>query len=139
MAILKDIQGKPYVVVASADKQKGYLPLSSNNSLNMSRFDVAGASMQKGMKGFLYGERGVWRPGDSLFLNFILEDKDNKLPDDYPITLELYDPKGALQMRTVSMTNVKNIYPFHIATRPDAPTGTWRADIKAGGATFQKK
>ena len=138
VAILKDIKGKPWVVVASVGAERGYLPLSNNNSLNLSRFDVAGATIQKGLKGFLYGERGVWRPGDSLHLNFILEDKEQKLPDDYPITLELYDPKGVLQNRTTSIENIKNIYPFAIATRSDAPTGTWRADIKAGGATFSE-
>ncbi len=135
-AILSEIKGKAWVIVASVGDAKGYLPLSNQNSLNLSRFDVAGAEMQKGLKGFLYGERGVWRPGDSLHLNFILEDKDGKLPDDYPITLELYDPKGTLQLRQTSVENVKNIYPFRIATRPDAPTGTWRAEIKAGGASF---
>jgi alpha-2-macroglobulin len=137
-AIVKELKGKPWVVVATADKQKGYLPLSNNNSLNLSRFDVAGTTLQKGLKGFLYGERGVWRPGDSLYLNFILEDKENKLPENYPITLELYDAKGMLQTRTTTIDNVKNIYPFHIATRTDAPTGTWRADVKVGGATFSE-
>lgn len=138
VAIIKDIQGKPSVVVATAGKERGYLPLSSNNSLSLSRFDVAGATIQKGLKGFLYGERGVWRPGDSLALNFILEDKEQKLPDNYPITLELYDPKGVLQVRSTSIENVKDIYPFKIATRTDAPTGTWRADVKAGGAIFSQ-
>lgn len=136
VGIVKDIKGKPWVVVASIGSERGYLPLSNNNALNLSRFDVAGATIQKGLKGFLYGERGVWRPGDSLSLNFILEDKEQKLPDDYPITLELYDPKGVLQIRTTTIENIQNIYPFKIATRPDAPTGTWRADVKAGGATF---
>jgi alpha-2-macroglobulin len=135
-AILSNIKGKAWVIVASVGDAKGYLPLSNQNALNLSRFDVAGAEMQKGLKGFLYGERGVWRPGDSLHLNFMLEDKEQKLPDDYPITLELYDPKGTLQLRQTSVENVKNIYPFNVATRADAPTGTWRADIKAGGATF---
>jgi hypothetical protein len=135
-AILKDIKGKPWVVVASVGDQKGYLPLSDNNALNLSRFDVAGAALQKGLKGYLYGERGVWRPGDSLHLHFMLEDKEHKLPDDYPVTLELYDPRGTLQLRQTTVENVRNIYPFHVATRPDAPTGTWRAEIKAGGAQF---
>lgn len=136
VAVLKDIKGKAWMVVATVGNQKGYLPLSDNNALNLSRFDVAGETTQKGLKGFLYGERGVWRPGDSLHLNFMLEDKDNKLPDDYPVTLELYDPRGTLQLRTTTVENVKNIYPFHVSTRSDAPTGTWRADVKAGGATF---
>ena len=137
--IFDKINGKPWCVVATEGKQKGYLTLGNNNSLNMSRFDVAGADVQKGIKGFLYGERGVWRPGDSLHLNFMLNDRDNKLPDNFPITLELYDAKGSLQYRTTSIDNVKSIYPFNIATRNDAPTGKWRADIKVGGATFHQQ
>jgi alpha-2-macroglobulin len=137
-SILTDIKGKPWVVVASADNEKGYLPLSSNNALSMSRFDVAGGVAQKGLKGFVYGERGVWRPGDTVHLNFILEDKSNQLPNDFPVTLEMTDPKGTLQYRTTSFENVKNIYPFKIPTRTDAPTGTWYVSVKAGGATFQE-
>ncbi len=36
--------------------------------------DVAGEALQKGLKGFIYGERGVWRPGDNLYLSFIFND-----------------------------------------------------------------
>jgi len=38
-------------------------------------FDVGGETVQEGLKGFIYGDRGVWRPGDSLYLMFVLEDK----------------------------------------------------------------
>jgi uncharacterized protein YfaS (alpha-2-macroglobulin family) len=50
---------------------------------------------QKGLKGYIYGERGVWRPGDSLFLNFVLEDKSGRLPAGHPVTMEVTDPRGA--------------------------------------------
>jgi uncharacterized protein YfaS (alpha-2-macroglobulin family) len=133
-----EVKGKPYIVIARVGDQQGYLPISDANSLNLSRFDVSGDKAQKGLKGYLYGERGVWRPGDSLFLNFVLEDKNAKLPDNYPIQLELYDSKGILQHRSTAIQNIKNLYPLHIATRPDAPTGTWRADVKVGGATFSQ-
>jgi alpha-2-macroglobulin len=136
--VVKDMKGKPWVVVASADNEKGYLPLSSNNALSMSRFDVAGGVSQKGLKGYVYGERGVWRPGDTVHLNFILEDKNNQLPDDFPVTLEMSDPKGTLQYRTTTFENVKDIYPFKIPTRDDAPTGAWSVTVKAGGATFHE-
>ena len=33
--------------------------------------------IKKGIKGFIYGDRGVWRPGDSLFINLILDDQAN--------------------------------------------------------------
>jgi len=106
--------------------------------LSLSRFDVAGAVVQKGLKGFIYGERGVWRPGDSLFLNFILEDESNKLPPNYPITFELIDSRGQLQERFTTSKSVENIYDLTVATRKDAPTGNWMAKVKAGGATFEK-
>jgi uncharacterized protein YfaS (alpha-2-macroglobulin family) len=127
---------KPFVVVATSKEHKGYLPLSDGNSLSMSRFDVAGVAPQKGLKGFLYGERGVWRPGDSLYLNFVLEDKTQKLPPNHPVTFEFYDPRGALFYKTTSTRNVKNVYPFRLATADDSPTGNWRAVVKSGGAVF---
>ena len=56
--------------------------------------DEFGARSKQGIKGFLYGERGVWRPGDSLFVSFILEDKNGSLPDNHPITFKLRNPSG---------------------------------------------
>jgi alpha-2-macroglobulin len=128
----------PFVIIAKKEEQKGYLKTADGNALSLSRFDVAGTVTQKGLKGFLYGERGVWRPGDSLHLNFILEDKSGKLPKNYPIAFELKDSRGQVQYQTVTTKNVQNVYAMPVVTSPDAPTGNWMATVKAGGATFQK-
>lgn len=134
--IFRDMKQKPWAIIAKNGNERGYLTLQNNTQLSLARFDVAGSEVQKGLKGYLYGERGVWRPGDTMHLNFILNDKDNILPENYPITLELLDPKGILQSRTTSFNNVKKIYPLNISTSSDAPTGRWTANVKAGGAIF---
>lgn len=128
----------PFVVVASRGPEKGYLKLDDGKSLSLSRFDVSGTITQKGLKGYIYGDRGVWRPGDSVYLNFILEDRQGKLPPNYPIQFELYDPRGQLHTKRSTAENTDLLYPLHFATRADAPTGNWLAKVKAGGATFQK-
>lgn len=133
-----ELDKKPFLIIAKKEKMKGYLKTADGNSLSLSRFDVAGAVAQKGLKGFLYGDRGVWRPGDSLFLNFILEDKAATLPDNYPIAFELQDSRGQVQYKTVTTKNVQNLYALPVATSPGAPTGNWMATVKAGGATFTK-
>ncbi len=133
-----DLQSKPFVAVAERGDEKGYLKLLDPNSLSLSKFDVAGSTVQKGIKGFIYGERGVWRPGDSLYLNFVLEDKNGKLPKNHPITFELYDPRYQLHQKFTSSGNVNNVYPLAIATPSDAPTGNWTANVHLGGATFSK-
>lgn len=131
-------RGKPFVLLATKDKERGYLRLSDGESLDVSRYDVAGAEIQKGLKGLLYGERGVWRPGDSVFLNFILDDRSGRLPDNYPIEMEVVNARGQLQEKRSTSRSVGHIYPLHFATSPDAPTGNWQVKVKAGGAVFEK-
>lgn len=133
-----DLDRKPFVVVANRGDEKGYLRLMDPNALSLSKFDVSGSVSQKGIKGYIYGERGVWRPGDSLYLNFVLEDNSGKLPANHPISFELFDARNQLQQQFTTSQNVNNVYPLPLATAADAPTGDWRAVVKLGGASFSK-
>ncbi len=132
------MKSKAFIVVVSQQNQRGYLRLDDGNALSLSRFDVAGAEPQKGLKGFLYAERGVWRPGDSIFLNFLLEDRSAQLPPDYPITLEVFDPRGQLFHKRTTANNIAGLYPLHLKTGTDAATGNWTAKVKVGGAAFSR-
>ncbi len=133
-----DLKKKPFLLIAKNGSERGYLKLDDGNSLPLSRFDVGGDVVQDGIKGFIYGERGVWRPGDSVYLSFILEDKLKKLPENYPVTFEFYNPKGQLAKRTVSAQALNGFYSFKTATESTAPTGNWLAKVKVGGASFSK-
>lgn len=130
--------GIPFVVIAANGKEKGYMKVTSNLSLSLSNFDVSGKQIEKGLKGYIYGERGVWRPGDSIFVTFILEDKNQTLPKDHPVSLELYTPRGQLAQRYVSNSGKDGFYPFRMATDASAITGNWQARVKVGGVTFSK-
>jgi len=138
-AMAEDLREIPFVTVATGKNRRGYLRMADGNTLSLSRFDVAGVEPQRGLKGYLYGERGVWRPGDSIYLNFVLEDKSGKLPAGHPVTFELTDPRGTLQHRTVQNNSVGGVYALHCVTRLDAPTGNWTAKVQVGGATFTEQ
>jgi alpha-2-macroglobulin len=135
-ARIENLPAKPYIVVAKKGTDRGYVRLQDGASLALSNFDVQGVEPQKGMKGYIYGERGVWRPGDSLFLNFVLEPQNQSIPTSYPITFELYDAFGKLHHRHVVQQSVSGVYPMHCATSSAAPTGSWQAKVLVGGATF---
>ena len=129
---------KPYLLVARSGQHTGYLRLDDGSSLSVSQFDVSGATVTKGLKGFIYGERGVWRPGDPIHLTFILLNTDKPLPDDYPVRLELRNPRGQLVKTINRKESLNGFYAFGLNTDPDAPTGNWRVQIQAGGAEFSK-
>ncbi|MEQ9377575.1 MAG: alpha-2-macroglobulin family protein [Imperialibacter sp.] len=132
-------KGNPFVIIAKKDNQVGYLKIDDGSSLSLSNFDVTGERIQNGLKGFIYGERGVWRPADTLHLGFILEDIEETLPSAHPVIMELWNPMGQLYSRKVSSQPVGDMYRFDLLTDKDAPTGNWLAKAKVGGATFSKQ
>jgi hypothetical protein len=129
-------QDKPFLLVARSGKSRGYLKLDQGSCLSLSAFDVSGVAVQKGLKGYIYGERGVWRPGDTLFLTFILEDKLKTLPANHPVNFDLSDPRGQVVYRTVATASVSGMYSFPVVTESGAVTGTYTARVKIGGVTY---
>jgi len=136
---LLELKRKPYLLVAKKGNEKSYLKLDDGSSLPLSRFEVDGVDVKSGIKGYIFGERGVWRPGDSLFLGCIIEDKDKKLPPDHPVEMQLISPKGQLYKRMVVKNNADGFNIFRTATDAAAPTGNWICRIKLGGAVFEKR
>lgn len=133
------LKNKPFLLIAEKDDQLAYLKLDDGSSLSLSNFDVSGEVVQKGIKGYLYGERGVWRPGDRIYLTFILEDEQEQLPAEHPVIFELINPKGQVTSRQVKVEAPDGFYCFTAETATDAPTGNWNALIKIGGQTFSKR
>jgi len=133
------IRNKPYFIIVKKEEQRGYLRTDDATALQTSFFDVSGDKIEKGIKGFIYGERGVWRPGDSVFVSFILEDKLNKIPDNHPVVFELFNPSGQMVKQLVSTSALNGLYAFKFNTEPDALTGTWLSVVKVGGTKFTKE
>lgn len=127
-----------YFAIVTYGTQSTYVKLDDGHSLSVSNFNVSGETLQKGLKGFVYGERGVWRPGDNLYLSFILNDASNKIPLGHPIKFRLADPNGKVTYQTVQKATEWNHYAFTVPTESDAPTGNWEAMVSVGGAKFYK-
>lgn len=130
--------GKAFIVMAQKGSDKAWLKLSDGNALSLSNFDVSGQHVQMGVKGFIYGERGVWRPGDEIYLSLILEDKLKVLPQGHPIVAQLMDPNGHVIQTLKSQIGKNNIYCFTFKTTEDAQTGYWHALFRIGGLTFRQ-
>lgn len=127
-----------YFAIVKKDNNTTYVKLYDGNSKSVSSFDVDGTQLEKGLKGYIYGERGVWRPGDTLFIGFILNDKADKLPASHPVKLRLSDPNGKMVYQVVQSYNQKNHFKFIVPTQDNYLTGNWEAMVTVGGAHFYK-
>jgi uncharacterized protein YfaS (alpha-2-macroglobulin family) len=129
---------EPFLLMAEKDGEFAYLKLQDGNALSLSNFDVSGATAKEGLKGFIYGERGVWRPGDTLNLSFILEDTYQRVPKGQKVVLDLFNPQGQLYKSYLPYKKEGPIYSFRPSTSDKSPTGNWFCKVRAGSAEFTK-
>ena len=128
----------PFAIVATSGADRGWLRLARSAALATAHFDVSGAEVVEGLEGFLYGERGIWRPGDDIFLTFVLRDTANTLPAGHPAEFELVNPRGQVVDRRTVTDPVDGFYRLTTRTAADAPTGAYTARVRVGGAHFEK-
>ncbi len=139
-----ELSETPFLLVAKKFEDTAYLKLNTKTALAVSHFDVGGKKIKKGIKGFIYGERGVWRPGDDIFLTFVLQnqalnEKDaKKIPDSHPVTMKLIDPRGRVVDTKTSTDSVGGFYAFKFITEEKAQTGNWMVKAFVGGSSFSK-
>ncbi len=139
-----ELSGTPFLLTAKKFEDTSYLKLNNKTALAISHFPVGGKKISKGIKGKIYGERGVWRPGDDIYLTFVAQnelqdvDKAKELPAAHPVTMQLIDPSGTVMSTKTSTNSVGGFYAFKLSTSEDSPTGNWMAKAFIGGASFSK-
>jgi Large extracellular alpha-helical protein len=130
---------KPFLIIAKKDKDRNYLKINDGSSLSLSSFDVSGNKPENGIKGFVYSERDVWRPGDSIYLAIFIKDIKSDLPPDHPVQFEFINPSEQRIDNQIQKLNGSNLLVFTTKTSADAVTGNYHAQFKVGGATFTKR
>ena len=136
-AVLETERGAAFLI-AKNNSDYAYLSLIESWSNRLADFDVSGANIKNGLSGFIYGERGVWRPGDTLHLSFMVFDSENKLDKKHPARLRVKDSQGQQKFDQTITENENGIYVYHVPTSKDDITGTWSAQVKYGNLLSSK-
>lgn len=128
-----------YLVEVVKGKDRNLLKLKNNHMLSTSHFDIQGSQMKEGIQIYQYGERGVWRPGDTLYLTAILYDPEGKLPQGLALKSELRNPRSNQVADTTLQGGLNGFYHWKIATDPLSETGTYQWNLRFGGRKFSKR
>lgn len=133
------VTDKPFLVIVTKGGDRNYLKTTDGLALPLSTFDISGIKPEKGIKAFVYGERDVWRPGDSIFLSVIVRDMKKELPEGHPVRFELINPLGQKTDNQVQNLPASGLLVFRTCTDNNAVTGNYNAVITIGGASFTKR
>ena len=127
----------PFMAKASYNNQYTYLPLQDAKALSLSTFQVEGKNWIGAQKVFFYGDRDVWRPGDTIYMQSLVFSPDKTLPAALPVSLKLYDPTNRLVKEWTVSNNQNGIYDCRFSSELNDPTGNWRMEMKLGGKAYK--
>lgn len=104
-----------------------YLP---DTQVETSRFEVEGKRDNvSGFEAFIYGDRDIYRPGETIHINTILRTQTWKSVGEVPITVKLLMPNGREYATLRKTTNGEGAAATDIALDPAAVTGTYTIEI----------
>jgi uncharacterized protein YfaS (alpha-2-macroglobulin family) len=84
----------PFMIAVERGKDFSFL-LLGDSRVDMSAFDVGGAALPtSGYSAFLYGERTLYRPGETLHGVVAMRSTDLHYPPQMPLVLQHIDPTG---------------------------------------------
>ena len=124
---------EPVAIVARHDSDVSFIPYYADmaQSAEYSKFDVGGtyAVMDAPMKSFVFSDRGIYRPGETLTIGAIIENKTFSPMSEIPVKLEITDPRGrTIFDKKISLPSDGMIDITHkLAT--DAPLGRYEVAI----------
>jgi uncharacterized protein YfaS (alpha-2-macroglobulin family) len=85
---------KPAMIIAKTGDDFNYLPFNSTR-VNTSRFDVGGKTLNStGLDAFIYPERDIYRPGETINYSVIVRNYAWKSPGEIPVKLKFLFPNG---------------------------------------------
>ena len=129
----ENLERKPHAIRVDFYDDISYFSLSEGKEVSITEFDISSNVSDEDNKLFVYSDRGVRRPGDTIVLNVMVNKAAFDVPEGIPVQTKIYNPKGVLvHTSDQPYRAAKLIYTFKFPTAVDDPTGYWQGAINIG-------
>ncbi|MFT5130352.1 MAG: hypothetical protein ACI8W8_003983, partial [Rhodothermales bacterium] len=128
----------PYLIVAEQGDDRAFLGLGSGYQHELSAFKMpTRAYATSAYEAYVYSERGVCRPGETITLNALLRDQNARAAGGFPIELRVLDPKDAVFHRETLTLDADGFASVALPFPAHVRTGGYRAEFgEPGGETW---
>jgi len=122
----------PVAIIAQRDEDFAFIPYARRDrALNYSRFNTAGnRPLARGLNAFGFTDRGIFRPGESIHLGFILKNKDwTPLPSTLPLRFIVKDPQNNHVYEDTVTFDTEGLNAFTVDSQLSWLSGKYHAGI----------
>ena len=124
--------GNPRALRIDYQNETSYYHINEDGALPLTEFDVSSNVRDIDNKIFVYTERDIWRPGDEVHVDIMLNASKFDFEIGLPIVVSFRNPKGVLHTKEIQHVSSNQIYSFTLDTDLESITGYWTAEIKIG-------
>ncbi len=82
-----------------------------------------------GLETFIYGDRDIYRPGETINISAIIRDYEWETPGELPIILKVITPNGKTLKTVRKILNKNGAFESQIKLQPTASTGSYSVNI----------
>ena len=121
------------MVTASTDDSDFNYILFDDAIVDNTRFNVGGKYLENAnYDTYVYAERDIYRPGETIHLNTIVRTNDWKLPGEMPVKVKVFLPNGKEIITTKNVLNEQGAFETTIPLNKTAITGTYSMQVLTG-------
>ncbi len=129
---MRDGIGDPYMAVVTRKNDMTFM-LMDRFATDRSGLDIAGQRLSpKGLTAFTYGERNLYRPGETVKGVAVVRGRNLKPPKKMPVVLLYSDQRGRELFRRTVHTDNQGMIEFKRAIPDYSPTGQFNIKLLAG-------
>ena len=126
---------KPFVVTASKNNDLSFIELEKC-AISETDFDTSGRPyLSSDYEAFLYTDRGIYRPGETVHLRAILRGVGHKTPESFPIIFDIKKPDTRQFKKLNAMLSEFGTSEVEVDIPDYALTGRYTAYLKLPGST----
>ena len=123
--------GAPYLIVAEHGNDQTFLGLGDSHQHDLTAFKMPARAYASGAyEAFVYSERGVCRPGESITLNLLLRDRAAKAVGDFPVEIRVRDPENQIMHQQTLTLDGHGFASLELPLAAQARTGSY--SVEAG-------
>ncbi len=132
MAIFKDFKDSKFttaMITANTEDDFNYL-FMEGSQVETSRFDVEGKrDNTSGFEAFIYGDRDIYRPGETLHFNTVIRKQNWESVGEIPVKIRLLLPNGKEFKTFKKTTNAQGAVEMSVPTDRASITGVYVVEV----------
>jgi alpha-2-macroglobulin len=141
VAIFKDVKrnfpdADIKLLTAMHEKDFNYVFLDHKSRVDKSAYETGGYTNKQHYQAFLYGERDLYRPKETMYFNAVIRDKNWQKVSNFPVIFKLKMPNGRYLTSLKANTNLQGASEFSVKLPQDIPTGRYEAILYSADGTM---